>query len=114
MRCAESFEVLLREHGRRREHGDLFAVHHRLERGANRDLGFAEADVAADQPIHRSADVPCRSWSSMIAVSLVGRFAERKRMLEFALPFGVRAEGVAGLRFALGLDAQAFCRRNRR
>ena len=44
--------MLLRQHGRRREHGDLFAVHHRFERGANRDFGFAETDIAANQSIH--------------------------------------------------------------
>ena len=51
---AESFEMLLREHGRRREHRDLFAFHHGLERRADRDLRFAETDIAADQPIHRA------------------------------------------------------------
>ena len=66
---AERFEVLLREHRRRREDRDLFSFHHRFERGANRDFGFAEADVAADQPIHRARLVPCRAWSSAMALS---------------------------------------------
>ena len=60
---AEVVVVLLREHGGRHEDGDLLAAHHRLERGADRDLGFAEADVAADEPIHRAARSPCRPWS---------------------------------------------------
>ena len=50
---AENVEMLLREHGRRHEHGDLFAVHHGLERRADGDFGFAEADVAANQAVHR-------------------------------------------------------------
>ncbi len=50
---AERVEMLLRQHGRRHQHGDLLAVHHRFERGADGDLGFAVADVAADQAVHR-------------------------------------------------------------
>ena len=66
---AKGFEMLLREHGRRREDGDLFAFHDRLEGGANRDLGFAETDIAADQPIHRARAVPCRCFVASIALS---------------------------------------------
>jgi len=36
-----------------REDCDLFAVHHGLEGGPDRDLGFAKTDVAANQAIHR-------------------------------------------------------------
>ena len=48
-------EVLRGEHGRRHEDGDLLAVLDRLERGPQRDLGLAVADVADDQPVHRPA-----------------------------------------------------------
>ncbi len=51
---AEGFEMLLREDGRRGEDRDLFAFHDGLEGGANRDFGFAETDIAADQAIHRA------------------------------------------------------------
>ena len=50
---AERDEVLLGEERRRHEHGDLLAFHHGLEGGPHRDLGLAEPDVAADQPVHR-------------------------------------------------------------
>ena len=50
----EGLEMLLREDGGRREDGHLFAFHDRFEGGANRDLCFAETDVAADQTIHRT------------------------------------------------------------
>ena len=92
---AKGLEVLLREHGRGREHGDLFAFHHRLERGADRDLGFAEADVAADQAIHRARflHVALRLGDRF---QLIGRFAKGKGMLEFELPFRVGAKGVTG------------------
>ena len=44
----ENVEMLLRQHGCRHEHGDLLAIQHRLECGANSDFGFAKAYVAAD------------------------------------------------------------------
>ena len=47
--------VLAREQGRRHHDRDLLAVHRGDEGGAQRHLGLAEADVAADQPIHRPA-----------------------------------------------------------
>jgi hypothetical protein len=49
----EAAQVLLGEDRGRHEHRHLLAVLHRLERGADRDLGLAVADVAADQPVHR-------------------------------------------------------------
>ncbi len=49
----EGLEVLEGEHGRRREHRNLFAVLHRLERGAHGHFGLAIAHVAAEQAVHR-------------------------------------------------------------
>ena len=49
----EREQVLLREHRRRAQHRDLAPAHRHAERRAQRDLGLAEADVAADQAIHR-------------------------------------------------------------
>ena len=49
---AERAKMLLGEHGRRHQHGDLLAVVDRLERGPDRQFGLAVADVAADQAIH--------------------------------------------------------------
>ena len=65
--------MLAGEQGRRADDRDLHARHGGDERGAQRDLGLAEADVAADQPVHRLAatrDRPARrsmarSWSSV-------------------------------------------------
>ena len=45
--------MLLREDRRRREHQRLLAVHRDGERCAYGDLGLAEADVPADEAIHR-------------------------------------------------------------
>ena len=50
---AERLQVLLHEQRRRRQHEHLPTRDRDQERRAHRDLGLAEADVAADQPVHR-------------------------------------------------------------
>ena len=47
--------MLARQQRRRHHDGDLLAVHRGDESGAQRDLGLAEADIAANQPVHRPA-----------------------------------------------------------
>ena len=100
-------KVLLREDRGGSENRDLFSLHHRFEGRANRHFGFAETDVAADQPIHRT-----RLFHVALGIGdgfeLVGRFAKRKRMLKFNLPLGVGAKSVAALRLALGLEREHF------
>ena len=44
--------VLLSKQGRRHQHGNLLVVVARDKRGSHCYLGFAEAYVAADQPVH--------------------------------------------------------------
>ena len=51
---AEGVPVLLGEDRRRREHQRLLAVDGDGERRADGDLGLAEADVAADEAVHRT------------------------------------------------------------
>jgi hypothetical protein len=48
-------KMLLGEECRRHEHRDLLAVGERHERRAQRHLRLAEADIPADQPVHRLA-----------------------------------------------------------
>jgi hypothetical protein len=50
----EGVPVLLREDGRRGEQQGLLPLDGHGEGGANGDLGLAEPDVAADEPIHRA------------------------------------------------------------
>ena len=50
---AERVPVLLGQNRRRTEHERLFAVRGRDEGCAYGDLGLAESDVAADEPVHR-------------------------------------------------------------
>ena len=52
---AEGAEVLAGQQGRRADNGHLLAAHGHNERRPQRDLGFAEAHIAADQPVHRLA-----------------------------------------------------------
>ncbi len=51
----EGFVVLATQQRGRHHHGDLLARHHGDEGGAQGDLGLAETDVAADQPVGRRA-----------------------------------------------------------
>ena len=52
---AEGSKVLSAEQGGRHHHRDLPAVHCGYEGGAQRHLGLAETDIAADQPVGRPA-----------------------------------------------------------
>ena len=71
-----------------------------MNAATDRQLRFAETDVAAQQPVHR----PGRVHVALDVVDrreLVGRFLVRERGVEFALPFGIRREcdsrpGIAG------------------
>ena len=54
-RVRKRLEMLAREQGRRHDDGDLLAVDRGAEGGAQRDFRLAEADVAADEAIHRPA-----------------------------------------------------------
>ena len=47
--------MLPRQQRGRHHHRDLLAVERDRERRAQRHLGLAEADIAADQPVHRTA-----------------------------------------------------------
>jgi len=51
----ESLEMLARQQCRRHHHCDLLAVERHRKGSAQRHLGLAKTDVAADQPVHRPA-----------------------------------------------------------
>ena len=50
---AKGLQVLLRQNGRRRQHGDLLAAFDGEERRPHGDFGLAVADIAANQSVHR-------------------------------------------------------------
>ena len=86
--------VLRGEDGRRHEDGDLLAVLGRLERGPQRDLGLAVADVADDEPVHRPDELHVGLDLGRRA-QLVDRLLVRERRLHLGLPRRVGRERVA-------------------
>ena len=97
-RCGESgeaalerFKMLEGQHRGRRQHGDLLAVGDRLERRAHRHFGFAVADVAAQQAIHRRGTLHVALDVGDRGV-LVGRLLKLECILEFALKISIGSE----------------------
>ena len=97
----EGAVVLLGEDRRRDEDHHLLAVVGRLEGGAQRDLGLAVADVAADQAVHRPRGLHV-VLDLLDRLALVGRLAVGEGGLEVAQPVRVVPEGVAAAAAALG------------
>ena len=91
----ERVAVLRGEQRGGREHRHLLAVLDGLERGADGDLGLAEPDVAAHQPIHREGALHV-DLDVVDGLALVGRLDEGERLLHLVLPRRVHAERVAG------------------
>jgi hypothetical protein len=104
---AESLEVLFAEQGGRAQDGDLPAAGHGAEGGAQGDFGLAEADVAADQAVHRSARFHvfdhrgdrCCLILRFFKTETVGKgvIVMRLELAGVALPCG--AQGVQGEQF---------------
>ena len=80
--------VLPRENGGRAEQSALLGIRDALERRPQRDLGLAEADVAAEQAVHRDAALHV-ALDLVDAGDLVGRFLVLERRLKVALPLVV-------------------------
>ncbi len=97
--------MLLGEHGRRCKECDLLAAHRGLERRAQRKLGLAEPNVAAQQPVHRlirlHVCLDLRQRRDLVRRLFIG-----KGRLELLLPGRVRREGDAGARLAHRVDFQ--------
>ena len=106
---AEVLGVLAREQGRRRDDRGLLAVDRGGEGGAQRHLGLAEADVAADQPVHRPAggEIVERRLDRAL---LVRRLVIGKAGAEFVVQALRDGEARRGVRHALGGDADEFAR----
>ena len=97
------------EDGGRREHGDLLAVAERLESGAHDDLGFAEAHVAAEQPVHglRLLHV---ALDVLDGGELVVGLGELEGVLELALPVAVGGESEPLGHLAFGVELEQLVR----
>ena len=90
---AERLVVLLGEQGRGYEHGNLFAVLHRLECGTYGDLGFAEAHVAGDEAVHGDFFLHVLLYL-VDGGELVGSLVVGEGLFQLTLPGGVCGEGV--------------------
>ena len=101
---AEAAVVLARQQGRRHDDRDLPAGKRGDEGGAQRDLGLAEADIAADQPVHRLArrQVAERVLDRAQLVLGLGIGKARGELLVKALG---RDQRLARMQLALGGDA---------
>ena len=97
--------VLLGEDRRRHEHEHLLAGVGGLERGAQRDLRLAVADVAADEAVHRALGLHV-GLDELDRLLLVGGLRVRPGRLELAQPVGVRRVGEARAAAALGVEVQ--------
>ena len=91
----------------RHQHRDLLALVDRHERRAQRDFGLAEADVAADQAVHRLALLQVVQHGGD-GGELVGRFLERKRVAERFVVVLLQLEGVSFAQRALRVEIQEF------
>ena len=101
--------MLARQQRRRHDDRGLLAVDRGGEGGAQRDLGLAEADVAADQPVHRPArrEIVERRLDRL---RLILRLVIGKARAEFVVePLG-RRQARRGAGQALRGDAHQFAR----
>ena len=105
---AERVEVLLGEDRGGREEQHLPAVHRDGERGAHRDLRLAEADVAADEPVHRPRRLEVL-LHRLDRSLLVGRLAIGEARLELRQPLAreVVRDALARLALRVELDQVA-------
>ena len=85
--------VLGRKYRGRAEDRHLSSLAGDLERGADRDLGLAVADIAADQAVHRARrfQIPLHIINRR---RLIGCLGVGKGVLHFPLPGSVLAVGV--------------------
>ena len=93
--------VLIREQRRRHEHRDLLAAFDRGERRAQRDLGLAEADVAADYAVHRLTALEIREHlvdRGELVLGLLERKLEREPMIALGAELEPRALASRALR----------------
>ena len=82
---------------------DLLTLGDRLERGPQRDLGLAKANVAAQQTIHRFG-LHHVFFNFLHSQRLIGCQVVIKIVFKFLLERSIRPIGVADIFFALGIQ----------
>ena len=102
--AADGGEVmLLGQDGRRHQDRHLLAVQDALHRGAERDLRLAEADVAAEQSLHRGRGLHIPLDLGDAAELVVG-LGVGEALFKLLLPRRIRREGEAGQALARGIE----------
>ena len=97
--------MLLGEQGGRDEHRNLLAGRRGDERGAQRDFGLAETDIAADDAIHRPRGREVGD-DGVDRGGLVGGLLERKCGGELLVHLAIDRDRRALARFALRIDRE--------
>ncbi len=95
--------VLLRQNGGGGEERDLFAAHHRLEDGTQGDLGFAEADIPANETIHGTIGLHI-PLHVLDCLQLVGGGLIGEGFFQFLLPGHIQRKGIALLLRPLSIE----------
>ena len=102
-------EVLPRQDGGRGQNRTLLAAHHALESCAQGNLGFANAHIAAEQPVHRPGlfhvVLDFGGGRQLVSGLLIG-----EPLLKIVLPCVIRREGIAGRLLAPGIQLNQFLR----
>ena len=99
----ECLIMLLCQHGRRYEDGDLFSADDCLERGADGDFRFAEADITAQKSIHRLRFFHI-ALDLLDGAPLVDRFFIRERIFKLSLPRRIFVERDALFDLTFGIE----------
>ncbi len=104
---AEGFVVLLREHRRRDEHRDLSSAADDAERRPDSELRLAEADVAAQESIHRALRGEI-GGDLAVDFDLIRRIGIGEGAHHVAHELGVSLPGAALLESTTGLNLEQF------
>ena len=88
---------------RRHEHGALLALRDALKGGAQGNLRFAKAHVAAKQAVHRVVFLHI-AFDFVNTAQLIVRFLKLKAPLKIILHVRIRGEGVARRLHALRIE----------
>ncbi|OPZ97091.1 MAG: hypothetical protein BWY71_01725 [Planctomycetes bacterium ADurb.Bin412] len=99
--------MLFRQHRRRHQHSNLFAIFHRLEHRPDRQLRLAVPHIPAQQPVHRAAQLHV-PLDFLVRRPLVIRLLVQKRFLKFLLPRRIVRKPDPRHTLPLGLNLQQF------
>ena len=100
--------MLLGKHRGRNQNCRLLAVQDALHHRPQRNFGFAEADVAAQQPLHGSRRLHVVLDLRNCAQLIVG-FRVFEALFKLLLPWRVRREGKARAALSLGIELNQPC-----